>query len=202
MKIIFDHPSFIIAEKPHDLSFHNDDGDGFMTKVKTALGIELFSVHRLDKVTSGLTIFAKSSKSASIFGDLFSSRSIVKTYLALAKGKPTKKQGTVSGDMTKSRRGTFKLLRSKDNPAITKFTSISYDEGIRLYILKPHTGKTHQLRVMMKSIGVPILGDTAYSAEMHERVCLHAHKLEFTFENELFSFESHPSFLDKKKHLR
>jgi tRNA pseudouridine32 synthase/23S rRNA pseudouridine746 synthase len=201
MKIIFNHPSFIITEKPHDISFHSDDGDGFMSKVKSDLQIELFSVHRLDKVTSGLVIFAKTSDAASIFGNLFSTRSIVKTYLALAKGKPNKKQGLVSGDMTKSRRGTYKLLRSKDNPAVTKFTSASYDEGIRLYTLKPHTGKTHQLRVMMKSIGVPILGDTSYSGEHYKRVCLHAHKLEFLFENELFIFESYPSFLDKKKHL-
>lgn len=201
MKIIFDNSSFTIIEKPHNLSFHSDQGSGFMSQVKEQLNIELFSVHRLDRVTSGLVIFAKSKIVASKFGELFRSKSIKKTYLALAEGKPVKKQGTVSGDMIKSRRATFKLLRSKNNPAITKFTSASYGEGMRLYTLHPLTGKTHQLRVMMKSIGVPILGDISYSGKEFDRVCLHAHKLEFILDNEHFEFASYPSFLDKKKHL-
>ncbi len=201
MKIHFENSSLIILEKPFGVSFHSENEEGFMAIAKRSLDLSLYSVHRLDKVTSGLIIFAKSNLAASKLGNLFQQKKINKTYLALAPGKPSKKQGIISGDMEKSRRGTYKLLRSKENPAITKFTSSFYEEGYRVYTLSPLTGKTHQLRVMMKSLGVPILGDTSYGGKDYSRVCLHAHKLEFEYDGDLIMLESYPEFLDKKKHL-
>ena len=63
--------------------------------------------------------------------------------------------------MQKARNGAWKLCQSKENPAITRFESVSCEPNLRLFILKPQTGKTHQLRVAMKSLGSPILGDYA-----------------------------------------
>ena len=152
-----------------------------MAKLEQDLGIKLFSVHRLDTLTSGLLLFAKSSQAAAEFTQMFTEHKVQKYYVALAKGKPKKKQGGIVGDMAKSRRSMHKLLRTKDNPAKTQFFSQSVAEGVRLYLLKPLTGKTHQLRVALASVGVPILGDKLYGGEEADRGYLHAYSLHFTF---------------------
>lgn len=97
--------------------------------------------------------------------------------------------------MAKSRRSQYKLLRSTDNPAVTQFFSWSVAEGLRLYLLKPHSGKTHQLRVALSSLGVPILGDTLYggSAVDADRGYLHAYALEFEWRGQTLRYLSLPS---------
>jgi tRNA pseudouridine32 synthase/23S rRNA pseudouridine746 synthase len=124
---------------------------------------------------------------------MFSEGLIDKTYIAVAKGKPKKKQGLIVGDMEKSRRGQWKLIPSTVNPARTRFYSILLDPKYRLYILKPITGKTHQLRVAMKSLSVPILGDRLYAAEDSDRVYLHAFCLKFSFKSKDFIFKLMPT---------
>ena len=92
------------------------------------------------------------------------------------------------GDMQKARNGAWKLCQSKENPAITRFESVSCEPNLRLFILKPQTGKTHQLRVAMKSLGSPILGDTLYgkNTENIDRTYLHAARLQFEFKGQAF----------------
>ena len=104
-------------------------------------------------MTSGLLILALNAESAAEFFRLFAEHHIQKTYLALSNQKPKKKQGLIVGDMQKARNGAWKLCPSKENPAITRFESVSCEPNLRLFILKPQTGKTHQLRVAMKSLG-------------------------------------------------
>ena len=94
-----------------------------------------------------------------------------KYYVALSARKPSKKGGRVVGDMDRSRRGQWKLLRTADNPAITAFVSQAVASGdtsdmasLRAFLLKPHTGRTHQIRVALKALGSPILGDPMYAA--------------------------------------
>ena len=155
-------------------------------------GERLWPVHRLDKVTSGLLLLARNKQACSELGDLFKNSLITKTYLAIARGKPQKKQGTIVGDMERSRRGSWKLLRAKNNPAITRFESTSIKPNLRLYALKPQTGKTHQLRVAMKALGVPILGDTLYAGEKADRVYLHAYSLLFNYKNRRYEYMNIP----------
>ena len=98
--------------------------------------------------------------------------------------------------MEKSRRGMWKLLRSQENPAITQFFSYSIAAGKRLYLLKPHSGKTHQLRVALSSIGSPILGDPIYAtknAYKEQRGYLHAYALKFTFQSQDYNFVLPPN---------
>ena len=111
-----------------------------------------------------------------------------KTYLALSDRRPAKKQGLVKGGMEKSRRGAWKLTRGDGaNPAVTRFHSQSIAPNLRLFVLQPQTGKTHQLRVAMKSLGSPILGDTLYGGTPAERLFLHAWRLEFEYRGGAFS---------------
>lgn len=203
LDIVDENNDFIIINKPQGMGFHNEDEElGFFSQVKTKLSCDLFSVHRLDKVTSGLVIIAKTPKAANEFGKLFLDHKIEKFYLAIAMGKPKKKQGLVKGDIDKARRGTWKLNQTYTNPSLTQFFSFSLIPGKRVYLLKPHTGKTHQLRVVMKSLGAPILGDTLYSAESSDRVYLHAYFLKFNFKGKEYKYKSLPNegkwFLDEE----
>ncbi len=181
-RVIARGDGWLAAEKPAGISFHSEDGSaGFVAQLEAQLQHPLWPVHRLDKVTSGILLFATRADTATILSEEFAQRRAEKFYLAMGSGKPSKKQGWIKGDMAKSRNGCYKLLRQTDNPAITRFLS-HFDEssGKRLFLLSPKTGRTHQLRVAMKSLGTPILGDERYGGEKAERTYLHAWMLRIT----------------------
>ncbi|WP_026957678.1 TIGR01621 family pseudouridine synthase [Aliagarivorans taiwanensis] len=188
---VLEHRDFIVISKPSGLNFHSEDGElGVVERARQQFECELWPVHRLDKLTSGLLILATNKAAAAHFQELFSQGLINKYYLALASAKPKKKQGLVKGDMQKGRNGSWLLARSQDNPAITQFFSYSLAPQRRLFLLKPHTGRTHQLRVAMKSVGAPILGDKRYSGEDFLRGCLHAYALDFDWQGEQIQLAS------------
>ena len=197
LDIIYQTDDFIIIYKPCGISVHKDQSKiGLTTLLAKQLNVpQVWLVHRLDKVTSGLLILALNAESAAEFYRLFSEHNIHKTYLALSNQKPKKKQGLIIGDMKKARDGAWKLCQTKDNPAITRFESVSCEPNLRLFILKPQTGKTHQLRVAMKSLGSPILGDGLYAknTEKIDRTYLHSVQLEFDYLNDFISVTCLPS---------
>ncbi len=176
---------FFVFYKPPGVSFHSEQGAGFVVLAEQLVNEKLYPVHRLDKVTSGLIILARNKEAAAEFTSQFSAQQINKFYLAISDAKPKKKQGWVKGDMQKSRRGAYKLLKSQTNPAITRFYSKSIRAGLRAYLLKPYSGKTHQLRIAMKSLGAPILGDLTYAGSKDERTNLHAYALQFIYQGRL-----------------
>ncbi|WBA09942.1 TIGR01621 family pseudouridine synthase [Salinivibrio kushneri] len=180
--IVDQNQHFVVINKHHGVSVQKEaDHAALLPAVAAHIGVEkVYLVHRLDKMTSGLLLLATSSHAASVLSGLFASREIEKFYLALSAKKPRKKQGLIVGDMAKGRRGSWKLLTSKDNPARTRFTSITGGEGRRLFLCRPYTGKTHQIRVAMKSIGSPLIGDDYYGGEPADRGYLHAYGLQFT----------------------
>ncbi len=196
MKLIYNHPSFLIVSKPAGVNFHSEGEAGFVVQMSKQLNIPLFPVHRLDKMTSGLLIFTKSSEAAAEFTRMFEERTVEKYYLAISTRKPKKKMGWIKGDMTSARRGDYKLLTTMNNPAITQFISCALRTHERGFLIKPHTGKTHQIRVALKSLGSPIAGDERYAASeearKEDRGYLHAYALRFMFNGERFAFVSPP----------
>jgi len=191
--IVFENEDFVLVNKPAGLSFHSEDGPGLVVILCEQLGIEqLYSVHRLDKMTSGLLMLAKRSEVANALSRLFEERKIEKFYLALSVRKPKKKQGWIKGDMGPSRRGSYKFLSTNENSAVTQFISTALRTHERFFLVKPHTGKTHQIRVALKSLGSPIAGDIRYAAsddaKTEDRGYLHAYALRFTLNGKLFSF--------------
>ncbi len=192
--IVAEHADFLVIAKAPGVSFHSEDGAGVVVQVEQALGMKLFPVHRLDKVTSGLLILARSSVAAAEFTELFSHHQIQKYYLALSLDKPKQKQGWVKGDMAPARRGAQKLLSSMDNPAVSYFISVGFQDvselpvGCRAFLIKPFTGKTHQIRVALKSMGAAIAGDELYQAKAADRVYLHAYALEFMWHGQQHQF--------------
>lgn len=198
-RIIENTDDFLLVDKSPDVSFHKErDNQGLLGILKQELQLsELYPVHRLDKMTSGLVIFAKSTDVNRELSMQFEARRIEKYYLALSDKKPKKKQGMVKGDMERSRRGSWKMLPSQTNPAVTQFFSSGLGDGLRLFLLKPFTGKTHQLRVALKSIGAPILGDPLYRAGDQQlevdRGYLHAYCLGFSLKGRDYRFLCKPS---------
>ncbi len=196
--LLFENRLFAVFNKPAELNFHSEDAQaGVVVLATEILGVEqLYPVHRLDKMTSGLVILAKTLEAAQAFGKLFETREIEKFYLALSLRKPKKKQGWVKGDMAPARRGDWKLLSTMENPAVTRFFSASIRPGERAFLIKPLTGKTHQIRVALKSLGSPIAGDPRYAhaleAKEEERGYLHAYALRFMLEGEAYSFVCPP----------
>ena len=189
--LVFENNDFVVINKQCNINFHSEDGEyGVVVAVEKALGCKLYSVHRLDKMTSGLLLLAKSSAIAAQLTQLFTQHLVQKYYLAIGDKKPKKKQGLIKGGMEKSRRSMWKLTKNKNNLAITQFFSFSIGEGLRLFIIKPQTGKTHQIRVALKSIGSAICGDLLYAEKLghYDRGYLHAYQIDFNLNGDDFSF--------------
>ncbi|MDF2178031.1 TIGR01621 family pseudouridine synthase [Aliiglaciecola sp. CAU 1673] len=193
--IVDEQPDFLVIDKPASIGVHQEgELDGLVTLVCRQTGYpQLWLVHRLDKETSGLLLLAKNAHTAAAFGKLFEQRQVQKFYLALSNRKPKKKQGAVIGDMVKSRDGQWMLTQSKEAPAVSQFFSCGLGDGLRLLLVKPSTGKTHQIRVMAKSLGSPILGDSLYKGERADRMYLHAYALRFELSGQLYSYVQLPT---------
>lgn len=195
LPILADHPRFLLIDKPAGLPCQREgEGDSVLDRLRAQKpGEALHLVHRLDKLTSGLLLVARGADAATELGALFAGRDIAKYYLALSDRPPKKKQGLVSGDMDKGRNGSWKLLPTRTDPAITRFFSTGLGQGRRLFAVRPHTGRTHQIRVALKAIGSPILGDARYGGTAADRGYLHAYALAFTLGGEDFRFVCPPS---------
>lgn len=170
---------WLAIDKPINMGMHTEaDELGVVVQASQFFERPLWPVHRLDKVTSGILLLATSQEGAARLSELFAQQQIEKFYLAQSALRPKKKQGLIKGDMTKGRNGSWLLKRSMENPAMTRFVShFDAASGTRLFLLKPITGRTHQLRVALKSLGSPIDGDQRYGGVQAERTFLHAYAL-------------------------
>lgn len=147
-------------------------------------------VHRLDKDTSGLLAIAKNQDSFLYLKNLFQERKIQKLYLALVRGKPKEPKGIIDAPLgrigmkrTTQVRGHKKLKDKKG--AVTEYRTLKSYKDFTLLEVTPHTGRTHQIRVHLKSIGNPVAGDPLYGSknstgpkEGPGRLFLHAYKLQ------------------------
>lgn len=193
-KVVFECEDYLVVQKMSGESVHNESGDGLIISLREQLNCRsLYPVHRLDKDTSGLMLLAKTEQSNRLLSKLFQQRRVEKYYLAISKKKPMKKQGLIAGDMVRSRNGCWKLSKAMNNPAVTQFFSFGVGDGRRLFILKPHTGKTHQLRVALQSLGSAIAGDSRYGKNnSSQSLCLHAYVLSFPYLGRLNSYSCTP----------
>ena len=196
-RILFQNDDFVAVLKYSGESYHNDkSGDvGFFNKVKASLGINLYSVHRLDKDTSGIMLFALNLNAHKKLLKLFSNRLIYKVYLALSDKKPKKKQGIIKGDLEATRGGSYKLTFNMTNPSITRFKSFHLEKYYFL-LFRPKTGRTHQLRVVAKSLGSSIIGDKRYGGSSAKRMYLHCYRMKFDWNGNEVDIISEPSEVD------
>lgn len=195
--ILYQNNDFIVVNKPAGVNFHSEESPGLVVLIQQQLNLpEIYPVHRLDKMTSGVLILALNKPTAQTFQSLFANHRIEKFYIAISDHKPKKKQGWIKGDMVAARRGGWMLTKTQSNPAVTQFISCLIQPGERLFLLKPKTGKTHQLRVAMKSLSAPICGDVRYAdanqAKVEDRGYLHAYAIRFEINGTPFEFICQP----------
>ncbi|AEY02117.1 pseudouridine synthase [Oceanimonas sp. GK1] len=185
MNIVLDHTDFVVINKPAGIGMHQQgDEPGLVRRLSEQLNQPLYPVHRLDQMTTGVLLLARNPEANRVLSGQFAGRTTTKHYLALTDRKPVKKQGWVKGGMEKARNGSWKLTRGEAHLAVTRFFSTSLAPGLRGVVLEPHTGRTHQLRVALKSLGCPILGDTRYGGTAADRGYLHAWRLAFDWQGE------------------
>lgn len=137
-------------------------------------------VHRLDRDTSGVMIGARNPETATLLQKQFADRKTKKTYIAITDGTLKEQEAKIDLpiDRNPSAPSTFRV-DSKGKSAITNYTVLATSSGQSLVKLQPLTGRTHQLRVHMRYLGAPILGDRVYGKPA-DRLYLHAAELEIT----------------------
>ncbi len=138
-------------------------------------------VHRLDRATSGVMICAKNHETLSFLQKQFGMRTVKKTYLAIVAGHMKDSHAIIDMPIERNPKQpqTFRV-GSNGKESSTEYQVVqSYSKHDKL-LLKPLTGRTHQLRVHLKHIGHPIVGDTLYGKELFARLLLHAYSLELT----------------------
>jgi 23S rRNA pseudouridine1911/1915/1917 synthase len=187
IKVLFEDETLIVLEKPEGLLSVATDFDN-SSSVHEVLKRRfhkqrVFPVHRLDRETSGVMIFAFSEKAQKSLKKQFEEKTIQKVYYALVEGKPISEKGTWESYLEED---PFYSVSSTDVPgkgkqAITHYELVSSNPRYSLLRLSPVTGKKHQLRVHCKEAGHPIIGDPRYGTGYNpiDRLGLHAQKITF-----------------------
>ncbi|KKS25416.1 MAG: hypothetical protein A2736_01045 [Candidatus Yanofskybacteria bacterium RIFCSPHIGHO2_01_FULL_41_27] len=203
--IVYEDQNLIVINKPSGLIVHpanpNDKSDSvvswLMEKYPEISDVgESASwrtlrpgiVHRLDKETSGLMLIAKNNDAFFYLKNLFQEHKIKKHYLALVYGRPKEPRGIIDAPLGKiGAKQTIQIIGTrilKERNAITEYKTLQNFKEFTLLEVMPKTGRTHQIRVHLKSIGTPIAGDKLYSPKKKishsepPRLFLHAYKLE------------------------
>lgn len=193
LDIIYEDEDIIVLNKPEGQVVHLGNGvESGTTLVEALLGYCPLSlaagterpgvVHRLDQATSGIILFAKTDIAYWTLTKMFSERQIHKTYHALVWKIPTRLAGTIQAPIGRSDRDrTSMCIRTDGREACTHWELLKAFPHANKALLACHpvTGRTHQIRVHLKSIGHPIVGDPKYGRIPDVRLFLHAYQIEF-----------------------
>jgi 23S rRNA pseudouridine1911/1915/1917 synthase len=162
-------------------------------------------VHRLDRDTSGVVILAKDPETQKMLRKQFQDRKTRKTYYAVVEGHPKLPEAMIDLPIARNlKRPTTFQVDQNGKPSQTYYKVLQQNNKYSLLELKPTTGRTHQLRVHLKYLNTPILGDIVYG-NPDERLFLHAKDLEITIpsisggERKVFTTDLPPEFLEKTK---
>jgi 23S rRNA pseudouridine1911/1915/1917 synthase len=205
LKIIYEDKDLLVVDKPAGLTVHPAPGHYSHTLVNALLAHipDLASgeptrpgiVHRLDKDTSGLIIVAKNETAHMKLADQFKNRTVTKVYRALVQGRLTPEEGIIEANIGRDPRDRKRMaVVTLGRQARTEYKVLQYLANYTFMEVKPRTGRTHQIRVHLASIGFPVVGDATYGAKSAylSRQFLHAYKLGFKLpsNNEYRQFES------------
>lgn len=197
LQIIYEDEDILVVNKPQGMVVHHCPGHIGDTVVDAlaAMGVKLSStggvsragiVHRLDKDTSGLMVVAKNDIAHKHLQEQISTKSAIRKYLAIVNNPPAHDEGQIEGNIGRHptdrlRMAIIKDERYKSRPALTYYKVLErYKNRTGLLELTLSTGRTHQIRVHLASIGSPVVGDITYNRtkSKYEKQFLHAYHLE------------------------
>lgn len=192
LDIIYKDEDLLVLNKPAGMPIH-PSLNNYTNSMANALAYYFQSqgkpfifrcCNRLDRDTSGLTIVSKHLVSGSILSDMTKYREVHREYLAIARGSVTPSEGTIQAPL--GRKGGTIIERTVDwehgEDAVTHYKVVKEANGHSLVSLRLETGRTHQIRIHMKYLGYPLIGDYLYNPDMEymTRQALHSHHMEFT----------------------
>lgn len=192
LDIIYEDEDLLVLNKPAGMPIH-PSLNNYTNSIANALAYYFQSqgkpfifrcCNRLDRDTSGLTIVTKHLVSGSILSDMTKYREVHREYLAIARGSVTPSEGTIQAPL--GRKGGTIIERTVDwehgEDAVTHYKVVKEANGHSLVSLRLETGRTHQIRIHMKYLGYPLIGDYLYNPDMEymTRQALHSHHMEFT----------------------
>ena len=208
IEILFEDAYIIIVNKPNNVLIHNSyyarniKDKTLLDLLKEQFNVDFYPVHRIDRKTSGILVLAKQKEDVSVFQDLFNSNTIKKEYLGVVRGFVNGKYH-ITSPVKNADTKVYKDAETFCEPLQTKQLDIAVQpyESSRysLVLLKPTTGRMHQLRIHMNKISHPIVGDYKYGDRFHNRMFenefnfnnlfLHAHSITFTHPKTLENIE-------------
>lgn len=193
LDIIYEDEDLLVINKPAGMSIH-PSLNNYENSLANALAYYFASqnipftfrcINRLDKETSGLTIIAKHMVSAGMLSGMVADKKnggIMREYLAIVKGTPSPAQGIINAPIARKEGSILEReVAETGETAITHYTLLKTQNGHSLISLILETGRTHQIRVHMKYLGYPLIGDFLYNPDMTHigRQALHSHRLQF-----------------------
>ena len=194
-QIIDDNENFVVLNKKAGISVQGGTKSkknliDIFSKSKVFLNKKPYPVHRLDKATSGVLIIAKNRETAKLLTTLFRIRKIHKTYLAISNGEIDKNQGELNHDLIRYE-GKKKILEN----ARTYFRILDRNLNCSLIELKPITGRKHQIRKQLFSIGHCVLGDdkyhnAIYKSNIKNELMLHSYEVRFMIDKRKYSYRA------------
>ncbi len=193
LNIIYEDDDLLVVDKPAGLAVHPAPGHPSHTLVNAILSHlpELAEVsdsmrpgivHRLDKDTSGVMLVAKNEKAQLNLMQQFEAHSVVKVYQVLVKGHLTPEDGIIEAPIGRDPRNRKRMaVVAEGREARTQYHVIKYMDNYTLLEVRTETGRTHQIRVHLKAIGYPVVGDATYGvkSDFLSRQFLHASHLGF-----------------------
>lgn len=196
LQIVYEDDYLLAVDKPAGMVVHPAAGHTGGTLVNALLaycpqvadvgGVDRAGiVHRLDKDTSGVLLVAKDPETHAVLQRQFKHRQVRKTYLALVEGRVYPKEGIVEAPVGRDRRARKRMAVTRTGrPAVTQYRAVEYFSDHTLLQIRPHTGRTHQVRVHLAWLGYPVVGDRVYGRRrqtlLPHRHFLHAQELVFT----------------------
>ena len=192
LRIAYEDEHLVVVDKPAGLVVHPAPGHTTGTLVHGLLDRDIAGgdddrpgiVHRLDRDTSGLMVVARTEESYRRLQDLVRRREVERRYLALVVGRPRSRRGLIEAPIGRDRRDPMRHSLDTDTPrdAVTHFEVVELFPRHALLDVKLETGRTHQIRVHLASIDLPVAGDPLYGRPRElglERQFLHAAALAF-----------------------